>query len=110
METRATLMNRSTLMRIGIIAAIMTVLVAIDGIYMIIANYHPDDTANNGIGNFHPSDGVTVLIAAALLLIFTVVTFVLANRSQTTVVSTPATVPASTTEDTKATAQPEATS
>jgi uncharacterized membrane protein len=90
MASNTTVMKRDTLKRIGIVAAVMTVLVALDGIYMIITNYHPDDTSNNGFGSFHPSDGVTVLIAAVLLLIFTIIAFVLANRTQATIVSTPA--------------------
>jgi flagellar basal body-associated protein FliL len=82
MQTQTTTMSRKTLTRIGIISAVLTVLVALDGIYMLVSKYHPDDTANNGFGNFHPADGTTILIAAALLLIFTAILFVLANRAQ----------------------------
>jgi hypothetical protein len=49
---------------------------------MLFPNYHPDDTGNNGFSSFHPSDGVTVLIAALLLLIVTVIAFVLSRRVQ----------------------------
>ena len=52
-------MNSIALRRISIIGAILTVLVAIDGFYMVFAKYHPDDT--NGLANL--SDGATVLIA-----------------------------------------------
>lgn len=75
-------MNPVTLKRIAIAAVILTVVVAIDGLYMVLTNYHPDDTANNGFGAFHPSDGQTVLIAAALLLIVAIIAFVLSNRTQ----------------------------
>lgn len=75
-------MKPITLRRIAIVGAILTVLVAIDGLYMVFANYKPDDTGNNGFGNFHPSDGQTVLIAAGLLLIVTIVAFVLSLRSR----------------------------
>lgn len=92
MQTRATVMSRLTLRRIAIISAVLTVLVALDGIYMTVANYHPDDTANNGFGSFHPSDGITVLIAAALLLILTVFAFVQSNRVNGTIVTSPGTV------------------
>jgi drug/metabolite transporter (DMT)-like permease len=75
-------MNPLTLKRISIVGAILTVLIAIDGLYMVFTNYHPDDTSNNGFGSFHPSDGVTVLIAALLLLIVTVIAFALSTRAQ----------------------------
>ncbi|HLG66125.1 MAG TPA: hypothetical protein VKY19_29675 [Ktedonosporobacter sp.] len=78
-------MNPVTLKRIAIAAAILTVLVAIDGLYMVLTNYHPDDTSNNGFGAFHPSDGQTVLIAAGLLLLVAIIAFVLSNRTQLTV-------------------------
>ena len=89
MQRNATIMNSNTLRRIAIITAVLTVLVALDGIYMLAVNYHPDDTSNNGFGSFHPSDGTTVLIAAVLLLIFTVVAFVVSHRTQRTVVTAP---------------------
>jgi len=75
-------MNPVTLRRIAIVGAILTVLVAIDGLYMVLANYKPDDTSNNGFGSFHPSDGQTVLIAAGLLLVITVIAFILSSRAQ----------------------------
>lgn len=78
-------MNPQSLRRISIAGAILTVLIAIDGFYMVLSNYHPDDTGNNGFGSFHPSDGVTVLIAAALLLIITIVAFMLSTRTASTV-------------------------
>jgi len=73
-------MNPIMLRRISIIGAILTVLVAIDGLYMVFANYKPDDTANNGFASFHPSDGQTVLIAAGLLLIVSGLAFYLSMR------------------------------
>jgi hypothetical protein len=75
-------MNPVILRRTAIGAAILTVLVGIDGLYMVLSNYHPDDTSNNGFGNFHPSDGQTVLIAAGLLLVIAIIAFVLSTRSQ----------------------------
>lgn len=67
------------LRRVAIIAAVVTVLLAIDGIYMIAANYHPGDAATNFL---HMSDGGTVVLAAVLLLIATAVFFVLSTRQQ----------------------------
>ena len=75
-------MNPVTLRRIAIVGAILTVLVALDGLYMVLANYKPGDTSNNGFLSFHPSDGQTVLIAAGLLLVVTVIAFVLSSRAQ----------------------------
>jgi drug/metabolite transporter (DMT)-like permease len=75
-------MNPFVLKRISLVGAILTVLIAVDGLYMIATNYHPDDTSNNGFGGFHPSDGVTVLIAALLLLVVTIIAFVLSRRVQ----------------------------
>ncbi len=75
-------MNPVILRRIAIAGVILAVLIAIDGLYMVFSNYHPDDTSNNGFGDFHPSDGQTVLIAAAILLIVAIIAFVLSTRSQ----------------------------
>lgn len=75
-------MNPVRLRRTAIAAAILTVLVGIDGLYMVLSNYHPGDTSNNGFGNFHPSDGQTVLVAAGLLLVVTIIAFVLSTRTQ----------------------------
>lgn len=75
-------MNPVTLRRIAIAGAILTVLVALDGLYMVLANYKPGDTSNNGFLSFHPSDGQTVLIAAGLLLVITVIAFILSSRVQ----------------------------
>lgn len=79
-------MNPIALRRIAIAGLILTLLVAIDGIYMVASNYKPDDTSSNTL---HMSDGMTVLVAAALLLIITVVAFVLSQRTQPAQVSTP---------------------
>ena len=75
-------MNPITLRRIAIVGAALTVLIALDGLYMVLSNYHPEDTDGHGFGAFHPSDGVTVLIAALILLIVTVIAFVLSRRTE----------------------------
>jgi Na+(H+)/acetate symporter ActP len=75
-------MNPVKLRRIAIASAVLAILVGIDGFYMVFSNYQPDDTSNNGFGSFHPSDGQTVLIAAAILLIVAIIAFVLSIRSQ----------------------------
>ncbi|HLH63439.1 MAG TPA: hypothetical protein VKV20_17285 [Ktedonobacteraceae bacterium] len=71
-------MNPVTLRRIGIAGAILTLLVAIDGIYMLVSKYNGGETQN-----YNLPDGATVLIAAALLLIVTIVAFLLAMRAST---------------------------
>lgn len=58
------------------LSLVLTVLVGADGVYMMAAHYKPKD-----INNFHLSDGGTLVVAAILLLIVTVVAFVLASRS-----------------------------
>ncbi|MBV9227885.1 MAG: hypothetical protein JOZ18_01135 [Chloroflexi bacterium] len=71
-------MNPVTMRRIAIAGAILAILVAIDGLFMIITNYKPDDSSSN---IFHLSDGGTVLLASALLVIIAIVAFVLSNRT-----------------------------
>ncbi|GCE28284.1 hypothetical protein KDA_37680 [Dictyobacter alpinus] len=75
-------MNPVFLRRTAIAGLILTVLLALDGIYMIVSNYQPDDAGDHPL---HMSDGTTVLIAAAILLIVTVVAFMLSRRPQTQV-------------------------
>jgi uncharacterized membrane protein len=71
---------------LAIISAILTVLVGADAIYMIVTHYKPSDS-----NNFNLSDGGTVVIAAVLLLILTIVAFVMASRQAHKVEPTPAT-------------------
>ena len=58
---------------LAIISAVLTVLVGIDGIYMVATHYGSTE-------NFNLSDGWTVVIAAILLLILTIVAFVMSSR------------------------------
>ena len=71
-------MNPVTLRRIGIAGAILTLLVAIDGIYMLVSRYNDGETQN-----YNLPDGATVLIAAGILLVVTVVAFLLSMRAST---------------------------
>ena len=73
-------MSSMTLRRIAIITAVLTVLVAIDGIYMLVTRYNQGETQN-----YNLPDGATVLIAAGLLLVFTIVAYVLSVRASQTV-------------------------
>ncbi|GLV55677.1 hypothetical protein KDH_25210 [Dictyobacter sp. S3.2.2.5] len=71
-------MSSVTLRRVAIAGLILTILVALDGIYMLVTNYHPDDTSNNTL---HMSDGTTVLVAAAILLVVTIIAFVMSRNA-----------------------------
>ncbi len=73
-------MSSIALRRIATITAILTVLVAIDGIYMLVTRYNQGETQN-----YNLPDGATVLIAAGLLLVFTIVAFRLSIRASRTV-------------------------
>jgi len=73
-------MSHIALRRIATITAILTVLVAIDGIYMLVTRYNQGETQN-----YNLPDGATVLIAAGLLLVFTIVAFGLSIRASRTV-------------------------
>jgi len=73
-------MSHIALRRIANITAILTVLVAIDGIYMLVTRYNQGETQN-----YNLPDGATVLIAAGLLLVFTIVAFGLSIRTSRTV-------------------------
>lgn|GEM_PF-2499587 len=61
---------------LGIIGAVLTVLLAADGIYMLVSRYNDNETQN-----FHLPDGATVLIAAGIMLVITIVAFVMASRA-----------------------------
>ena len=70
---------------LGIIGAVLTVLLAADGIYMLVSRYNGNETQN-----FHLPDGATVLIAAGILLVVTIIAFVMSARSNTAgIVPTP---------------------
>jgi hypothetical protein len=66
----------AALRRLSIVTAILTVLAAADALYMQLSGYHAAD-----VNNFHMSDAATVFVAAALLLVLTVVLFVLSARA-----------------------------
>ena len=66
------------LQRVAIVSAILTVLLGLDGVYLVATNYAPDDTFN-----YNLSSGGTVLVAAGLMLIITVAAFVLSRRAPT---------------------------
>ncbi len=68
----------SELNTIGIIGLIFTFLVGLDGMFMEIINYRPGDQGSNTL---HLADSTTVLIAAGLLLIISLIAFLLSIRA-----------------------------
>lgn len=80
---------------LGIIGAVLTVLLAADGIYMLVSRYNDNETQN-----FHLPDGATVLIAAGILLIITIIAFVMSARANAAgIVPTPVAPEVDTTSD-----------
>jgi hypothetical protein len=69
-------MKRATL-----VFGVLSVLLFADGLYMELTNYQPgDQNAFFGNPRFILSDGATVLIAAGMLLVVTVVMWVVSVR------------------------------
>jgi hypothetical protein len=68
----------SELNTIGIIGLVFTFLVGLDGMFMEIINYRPADQGSNTL---HLADSTTVLIAAGLLLIISLIAFLLSIRA-----------------------------
>lgn len=68
--------RRSALRRLTAISAVVTVLLAVDALYMQVSGYHASTT-----NNFNFSDAATVFIAAGLLLLLTVVLLTLWRRA-----------------------------
>lgn len=64
------------------LSLVLTVLVGADGIYMLATHYQPKDH-----GRFNLSDGGTVIVAAVILLVVTIIAFVAAKRNPNQTVS-----------------------
>ena len=67
--------------RAAIIFAVLAVLLFVDGLYMILANYHPGD-ANTFFGNqtWNISDGEVTIISSGFLALAAVIMWVFAGR------------------------------
>jgi hypothetical protein len=67
--------------RIALIFSVVSVLLFADGLYMVLANYHPGD-ANTFFGNqtWNLSDGEVTLISAGFFTLATVVMWALVLR------------------------------
>lgn len=67
--------------RVAIIFSVLAVLLLIDGLYMVLANYHPGD-ANTFFGNqtWNLSDGEVTLISGGFLLLAALIMWGIALR------------------------------
>jgi len=67
--------------RVVIVFGVVSVLLFADGLYMVLANYHPGD-ANTFFGNqtWNLSDGEVVLISAGLVCLATLIMLAIAVR------------------------------
>jgi membrane protein implicated in regulation of membrane protease activity len=67
--------------RVAIVFGVVALLLLIDGLYMVLANYHPGD-ANTFFGNqtWNLSDGEVTLISAGFLFLATAIMWVIAVR------------------------------
>jgi hypothetical protein len=67
--------------RVAIVFGVVAVLLLIDGLYMVLANYHPGD-ANTFFGNqtWNLSDGEVTLISAGFLFLAAAIMWVIAVR------------------------------
>jgi hypothetical protein len=70
--------------RVAIIFAVVAVLLFADGLYMVLANYHPGD-ANTFFGNqtWNISDGEVTIISSGFLALAAVILWVVAARRNT---------------------------
>ncbi len=67
--------------RVALILAVAAVLLFADGLYMVLANYHPGD-ANTFFGNqtWNISDGEVTIISAGFLALAAAILWVVAAR------------------------------
>lgn len=63
--------------RIAIIGIILAIVLAADGIYMVLTQYNGGETQA-----WNLPDGWIIIISAAVLLVISVLTFALSSRSQ----------------------------
>jgi len=68
--------RRQGLTRMAVISAVLTVLLAVDAMYMSVSGYGSDAT-----NNFHLSDAATVFVAAGILLLVTAALLLVRSRA-----------------------------
>jgi len=69
--------SRGIFGQLAIVSAVLTVMLAADAVYMQLSGYHAQD--RNGFGL---TDAGTVVVAAGMLLVFTIALFVLYRRAK----------------------------
>ena len=67
--------------RVAIVSAILGVLIVADGIYQQVANYKGGETQQLLQTNVTLTDGVTLIISGAIVLVVSIVAFALSGRS-----------------------------
>jgi hypothetical protein len=67
--------------RVAIISAILGVLIVADGIYQQVAKYNGGETQQLMQTNVTLTDGMTLIISGAIVLVVSIIAFALAGRS-----------------------------
>ena len=67
--------------RIAIVAAILGVLIVADGIYQQVTSYKGGETQSLLQTNISLTDGLTLIISGAIVLVVAVIAFLLSGRS-----------------------------
>jgi hypothetical protein len=68
--------------RLAIVSGILGLLIVADGIYQQVTNYNGGETQNIlNLSNVTVSDGLTLIISGAVVLVVSLVAFVLAGRA-----------------------------
>jgi hypothetical protein len=70
--------------RIAIISAVLGVLIVADGIFQQVTSYNGGETQQLLQTNISLSDGLTLIISGAVVLVVSIVAFALAGRSAQT--------------------------
>jgi hypothetical protein len=76
-------MQTQVMRRIAVISLILGVLIEADGIFQQIVKYKGGETQNVLQTNITLTDGVTLMISGAVVLVVAVIAFILSSRSST---------------------------
>jgi len=69
--------------RLAVVCAVISALLLIDGLIMVLINYHPgDQNAFTGNGNLILSDGDVTLISGGFFLLATALIWIVAQRRE----------------------------
>jgi len=78
-------MQPQAMRRIAIISGILGILIVADGIFQQIVKYNQGETQNVlNLSNVTLTDGLTLIISGAVVLIVAVIAFLLSMRSSST--------------------------